>query len=312
MAFNTPSKYSPKNRKQTRLNRFLKSVQEFFFHQKRTKSSGMSIKSYGVLQRGSSKSFFTKYFSTFLVLVIGVVAFWGGYRVLSSSDVFRLNEIKITGHLFVSRGQILAVGGVELGMSLLQCEKGNIAAKITDLPWIERAEVIKQWPSTLIIKVREQKPLALVNVEISTGKNHLFYLNKKGKLFAPYSQGQDLDYPVLTGASWSLKDVDASLPKGELEDAALLLLKLAAKGNAILPIQSISEVHMSPKHGIVVYLVDRPFPIYIGSEGIFTKYYQLVKILERLYRKKQIDDIKAIRMDYSKNKILVARAEIDR
>ena len=90
---------------------------------------------------------------------------------------------------------------------------------------------------------------------------------------------------------------------------AFQFLHLAAKGNPIVPLQTISEVNVSPEKGIVVYLVDRPFPIYMGYDKISTRYYQLVKLLERLYRKKKIQEIKEIRMDYQEGRILVAKME---
>jgi hypothetical protein len=99
--------------------------------------------------------------------------------------------------------------------------------------------------------------------------------------------------------------VDDHFMPSTLAAKALKFLHLAARGNAILPVQAISEIHVDAD-GLVVYLVDRPFPIYVGTERIQTKYYRLVKILERLYKKKKIAEIKEIRMDYTENKVLVA------
>ena len=83
------------------------------------------------------------------------------------------------------------------------------------------------------------------------------------------------------------------------------------EGNAILPIQAVSEVHIDPREGLVIYLVDRPFPVYLGKDRLQTKYFRLVKVLEQLYAKKQVDAVKEIRMDYSNDKVLVTGAEID-
>jgi hypothetical protein len=66
---------------------------------------------------------------------------------------------------------------------------------------------------------------------------------------------------------------------------------------------------VSQEKGIIVYLVERPFPIYVGCGSVKKRYYQLVKLLERFYRKKKIEGIKEIRMDYQEGRILVARSE---
>jgi cell division septal protein FtsQ len=312
MTFYKPGKYKQPGKVAAGWNRFKNKLAFPFTRSTRSRHGSARIGSYGVKNDGTTKVVFTKYFSLVFFIILGCFALWGGHWLLASSDVFRLDTIKVKGNLFVQRHDVLQSASIEPGMSLLKINTDELEENITSLPWVDRVSVQKQWPSTLDIQVREQNPIALINVERKTGLTQLFYVNKKGHLFAPYEQGQDLDYPVLTGNKWTDDEKVLILPKGGLEESALLLLKLASKGNPILPIQSISEVHMSDKHGIIVYLVDQPFPIYFGDESIHTKYYRLVKILERLYRKKTIDGIKSIRMDYAQNKILVARAEIDK
>jgi hypothetical protein len=66
---------------------------------------------------------------------------------------------------------------------------------------------------------------------------------------------------------------------------------------------------MNREKGIIVYLVEHPFPIYVGYGNVEKRYYQLVKLLERFYRKKRIEGIEEIRMDYHEGRILVARSE---
>ena len=101
------------------------------------------------------------------------------------------------------------------------------------------------------------------------------------------------------------------MSKGAWRKAACSLLLLAAKGNAILPIQAVSEVHIDQKLGLILYLVDRPFPVYFGTDRLQTKYFRLLKVLEQLYAKKQVDAVKEIRMDYLDDKVLVTGVQID-
>ena len=205
----------------------------------------------------------------------------------------------------------MQAGGLEPGINLFRIDAHNATGGIAALPWIRQAFIKKSWPSTIVITVKEQRPLALVNVE-NGQTSELFYLNNNGSLFSSVNLGQDFDFPVITGNEVTRLKVDDRLPEGGLAHSALKLLRLAAKGNAILPIQSISEVHLDEDEGLVVYLVDQPFPIYFGTDDLYKKYYRLVKILERMYRKKEMEGITDIRMDYLDNKVLVARTEIDR
>jgi hypothetical protein len=91
------------------------------------------------------------------------------------------------------------------------------------------------------------------------------------------------------------------------------LLKLANRNNPILPEQSISEIHIAKKGELILYLLDRPFPIYLGKEGkISTRYYRLVKVLKDLYKTKEFSEVSYIRLDYQKDTILVGKLAADR
>ena len=59
---------------------------------------------------------------------------------------------------------------------------------------------------------------------------------------------------------------------------------------------------------MILFLLDRAFPIHLGSEGkISTMYYRLVKVLRDLYKSREFSKIAYIRMDYLKNTILVGK-----
>ncbi len=238
------------------------------------------------------------------------VGLWGGTQLLLRSTVFRLTDIKVSGNRITTQRQILDLAGLQQGGSLLRFDTKAAVARVESHPWVERAEIKANWPSAVEVVVTEFHPFALVNVELGK-ERHLRYLSRSGRLFGEAGMGQELDFPVITGVQAG-KDIEGDrLVKGSLADAASSLLLLAAKGNAILPIQAISEVHVDETRGILLYLADRPFPVYFGTDRLQTKYYRLVKVLEQLYSKKQVDAVKEIRMDYLDDKVLVTGVQID-
>ncbi|MDD2464549.1 MAG: FtsQ-type POTRA domain-containing protein [Desulfobulbus sp.] len=256
------------------------------------------------------KQLFGNLFLTGLLFLITATLLWMGGRWLLSSDVFRLSDIRITGEQMVSERQILDLAGLQQGGNLLHFDAVRAKEWIESLAWVEHVDIHTQWPSTVEIVVSENQPFALVNVE--EGKeHHLYYLSQSGHLFVEVEQGQELDYPVITGVMAG-KDVNAGqFVEGSLAASAGQLLKVAARGNTVLPIQAISEVHVDEGKGVILYLVDRPFPVYFGTDRLQTKYYRLVRVLEQLYLKKLVDAVKEIRMDYIDDKVLVTGAQID-
>ena len=243
-----------------------------------------------------------------LLLVIPLLIFvcgWFVYGRLASSDIFRLTELSVSGNHKVSRQQLIEKSGLRQGMNLLGFDVRAAEARLHQFAWVRDAHVRIVWPSRVEISVREREPLALVCMA-GKKQGNLFYLDQNGYVFAPVLPGQDVDFPTLTGNLAALglekKQVRPDTPVA----GALAFLRLAARGNAILPAQAVSELHVDADQGLIVYLVDRPFPIYMGRENIRTRYYRLVKILERLYRKKKIGEIKEIQMNYMENRALVA------
>lgn len=280
----------------------------------RRKKKTVQHRAQSVVQ-GSQRTWKLERFSKSTVLLMSIcgillVSSWLGYQLLTRSNIFRLTDIRVFGHRMTTERQILEISGLQRGISLLRFNAQDIVTKIKKHPWIDRVEVKTQWPSGLQITVHEYVPLALVNIDGDKEKK-LRYLNNQGHVFAEIEQGQDIDYPVITGLQ-AHKDIDAdNIVKGSLAEAAVTILALAAKGNAVLPIQAISEIHLDPKQGLILYLVDRPFPIYYGRDRLQTKYYRLIKVIEQLYSRKQVDAVKEIRMDYLDDKVLVIGAKID-
>jgi len=90
------------------------------------------------------------------------------------------------------------------------------------------------------------------------------------------------------------------------------LLKLASRNNSILPEQNISEIHITENGELLLYLLERAFPIYMGANGdISTRYYRLVKVLRDLYKTREFANVSYIRLDYQKDTILVGKAGSD-
>ena len=221
-----------------------------------------------------------------------------------------MRRVTVQGNRMSNEAQIRTLAAIQQGAQLFDVVAEEVAERIRQHPWIDQVEVERVWPDTLTVRVAEHRPLAMINIEGE--QQGLYYLDYQGTVFVPVDPLQDIDYPVVTGLA--LPDGKSASPGFQLgEDAQSKevydFLDVAARGNPILPLQSISEIHVRPEKGIIVYLVEHPFPIYIGYGNVEKRYYQLVKLLERFYRKKTIEGIKEIRMDYHDGRILVARSE---
>ncbi len=241
-----------------------------------------------------------------LILLLGLG--FGGkhiYQRLCQCDFFQITSVRINNNHMTSKEQISALSRVDIHSNLLAINVVQVQALLESHPWIAKAEVIRDWPNRLLINLKEKTPVALLNRE--TG---LFYLDGSGQIIAAATPVQELDFPVITGLeNYSFNTAGSAQIPEPLKDV-FDLLKLANRNNPILPQQNISEIHIAEKGELILYLLDRPFPIYLGSEGkISTRYYRLVRVLKNLYKTREFSEVLYIRLDYQKDTILVGKIE---
>ena len=91
----------------------------------------------------------------------------------------------------VSALQIEEAISEELSDSFLSANLSRIQQRIVNLPWIDKANVVRRWPSRLQISVTEQVPAAC------WGENGL--LNTRGELFVTDARHIPAELPRLSG-----------------------------------------------------------------------------------------------------------------
>ena len=154
------------------------------------------------------------------LLMIGAAGYGGYY--FANSPVFNLNEIRIEGNRIVSRDELIALSGLELGANLLKVSPEQAAAGIRTQPYVKEVSVTRSFPNKVDIRISERMPMALINGD--------------GRYLVLDEGGQCLTEVGLAGAeSWRLPSIRcsveaAALAPGEKSDdkgvqAALALIK---------------------------------------------------------------------------------------
>lgn len=226
----------------------------------------------------------------------------------SGVEYFEVQDnVTIDGCHVTTPAEIRELGEIRYHTNLFTINTAKLEAILVRHPWISEVSVDRIWPNKLQIHVVEHVPEALI-LQGEPGKEELYYMDNRGVAFIAVKHGQDLDYPVITGIG-NFPDKDK---RKEILDDVLRFLKLVKSNNPNLPAQSISEIHLDKTEGMVIYLVDYPFPIFFGTDGVGKKYKQLQEVLGVLYKNRkegmQISQVEYIRMDYLTNKVLVAQS----
>ncbi len=236
-----------------------------------------------------------------LFLLVAMVSLTGGlgfflYEALAQSSFFQIVDIEIKGYQRLGKEELLELSGVDVHSNLVEISSGQVQGLLEEHSWIERAVVSRKWPDRLLISVKERKPVAIINLA-----DGLHYVDQAAKVFAPVEQMADVDYPVITGLDGEGRPLQTE--ESGLGDA-LLLIKYAYRPNPNLPAQNISEINIS-NNDLVLFLVDRPFPIRLGRGDMWGQYKRLVKVLSLLYSRKEFARVSYVYVDYAQDKVLV-------
>ena len=90
--------------------------------------------------------------------VVLVIAWW----VLYQSRWFLIEDVKVTGTKRLTVAMVLDQAQVQVGQPLMAADPHKLHDRIMELPVVRQATVERGWPHTLLIKVSERKPIAVV------------------------------------------------------------------------------------------------------------------------------------------------------
>ncbi|MDR9500829.1 MAG: FtsQ-type POTRA domain-containing protein [Desulfurivibrionaceae bacterium] len=231
-----------------------------------------------------------------LLLALGLFSMvgWGVYAGLCHTTFFQVESIAVEGSGRFSADEIVSLAGLNNKSNLVAVSKKEIAEALQATGWIEKVEVQKKWPNTIVMVIHERKPVAMIQVD-----GVLSYMDSRGNLFVSLTAGDDLDYPVLQLIAPEIL-ADSRAMKGALD-----LLRYAGSGNPDLSRQNISQLVLDEEGSMTIYLADNPFPVILGKDKMWTKYKRLTRVLAWLYRERKFSTVAAIDMEYLEGRVLV-------
>lgn len=195
-------------------------------------------------------------------------------RHARSSAAFATRQIELSGLSRLSREQALAAAGLALGRNVFEVSPEQARAGLQAHPWVAEAEVSRRLPGSYRIRVREQKPAALLMLEA------LYLVSEEGSVFKPLEPGDPIDLPVITGVQPEQFRSDLGLRTGLLVNAVALLHDYRDAG--LWRREPISEIHSEPDGSFTLYIGDDSMLVRLGQAPFRTKLKRLRGILDEL------------------------------
>ena len=209
-----------------------------------------------------------------VLVVMGVVALsvLAGRQVVRhviASPRFAVKEIRVAATTHVPADEIEELAGVAIGDRLLTVDPDRVAAKLTTHPWIAAARVRRELPSALSIEVTERRAVG------SALMGALYLLDENGRPFkrADFDEADGL--PVITGVT---REQYAAL-RGASEAVFREALALLASYGEGAGRPKLSEIHVDPRAGFSLVLLDGAGEVRLGRGGAEEKLARFDQIL---------------------------------
>ena len=158
---------------------------------------------------------------------------WQAWRWAVGSPAFAIREIRFSGLLHASEGDLVKRSGLAVGENLFRADLARAARAMATHPWVESAVLERRLPGTVVVEVLEHHPAALVQIDKS-----MYVLDEEGRLFKRAAPEDGLDLPIISGL---VRDTPRPQQQLRLLSALHLLDAWRAAGYAV---SALSEVRL--------------------------------------------------------------------
>lgn len=183
---------------------------------------------------------------------------WLGYRFVTTSSRFAIDDIKVHGGARLSADEIRTALPVKVGDNVFTANLGQISDELRSHPWIASAEAHRILPHTLIVEVREYEAVAMVML------GELYLVDAVGHPFkrAELEVGDGEGLPIVTGVDRASYAADPTKTAQTITVALGALATWRASGRP-----AIGEVSVDAHGGLTFRTYDHGTAIQLGTPG---------------------------------------------
>ena len=236
-------------------------------------------------------------------LVFVSLLFVFSYDFLTQCDYFKAKELMVNGAHRLTQNQVLQQANITTGVNIFSVNLSKVRKRLLAHSWIEDAEVRRELPSGINIRVKEQKPLAVLDL------GRKFIINTHGEVFKEMDKTDQCNLPMISGLEFSdinVKGESRSIPF----DAVMKILGLGQKPESVLPYSLIKKIHVDREMGLTIYAFDHIREIKIGYNNYPDKYAMLKDVLFFLEKNGGFSRLESIDLN-NLNRIVVNPAKIE-
>lgn len=134
-------------------------------------------------------------FRRFVAVTIVLTVLYGGVTVLSRQSFFRVQQVTVVGNVHETAGQIIAMSHLDEHPPMLTLNAVAINEAVSQLRWVEKVDVTRQWPHRVTLRVTERRPVAVA----ADFNGVLRLVDGDGRSLDPAPVGVDLPHLAAVG-----------------------------------------------------------------------------------------------------------------
>jgi cell division protein FtsQ len=185
--------------------------------------------------------------AVFLVLA----AYWGKQKVtvaLQDAVGLKLAKVIVQGEHYLTDEQVARTADLSMGESMFKLDLEGAEERLRKLEWVDRVFIERRLPSSILISVRERKPVVLLD------NGALYGVDREGRLLRPAAALLNEDLPLVSGVRFPVEAVGTTRLAESLRPA-LDFLTFVAKKDPVTA-QDVSEVNLSEPESLKVTFID--------------------------------------------------------
>lgn len=235
----------------------------------------------------SSKGKFSgigRYIILLAVLTVGgYYAGAAGLKKVESHPIFTIRSVVVEGADYIDPNNILKAASVETGGNIFDTDLAPIVERLENSFAAEDFVVVRRLPDTIAIRIKERKPVALLNT------NEIIGVDEKGVPLPHIGASLAANLPIITGID-NVKSLSDSTVREHLVEGIQLLKKISSDSPSVY--KRISEVNVANVSEMGITLIDNGLEVIIGQDDWARK----IPILEKVINKvpEDLETVKAI------------------
>jgi cell division protein FtsQ len=183
-----------------------------------------------------------------------------------------VETIAIQGHVVLPSTEIAAATGVSPGAALSGVDPTRVQARLADLPWVREARVLRLPPSTLLVRVREREPRAVLSAGDASRPVRL--VDAEGTAFESERIPEGL--PILVGG----EALPSGTPHQRLATALALLADLETAGaEALADDRGRLALHLPQGDAPEGWVLRGAAEVVLGRDAVAERFDRLAELL---------------------------------